>query len=203
MGVPISPMHRPTVGSLLFCISSQHPQVVVRMVGHRGELDDVGVERGQPGVHFFQILGRLAEVVQADDPLGLAVAGDRRRDVFFEVDVFDPLGDGRAQQHAALLFAAAVLAAVVRPPAGDDHGAGPIGKQTLEVDVAVDVVQPQFDQLGALVDQMLVFRDDVPMTAAADADANHRSRVVGWSASRTADFVAQAPSRSESPLIVV
>ncbi len=84
----------------------QHPQIVVRLVGHRGDLDDVGVERRQPGVNLLQVVGRLAEIVQADDPLGLAVTRDHRGDVFFQIDVLDPLGDRAAQQHQPLFFGA-------------------------------------------------------------------------------------------------
>ena len=96
----------PTVGTFDCSHQLQHPQVVVRLVGHGGDLDDVGVERRQPGVDLVQIVGRLAEVVQADDPLGLAEARDRAGDVVFQIDVFDAFGDRAAQQHQPLLFAA-------------------------------------------------------------------------------------------------
>ena len=65
------------------------------------------------------------------------------------------------------------LAAVALAAAGDDHRRGPIGQQPLQVHFAVDVVQPQLDQLGALLDQVAMLGDHVAVTAAGDADANH------------------------------
>ena len=59
------------------------------------------------------------------------------------------------------------------PAAGDHDRAGPIGHQPPDVHLAVDVVQSQFDQLRALVDQVPMFRNDVPVPAATNADANH------------------------------
>ena len=135
------------------------------------------IEPGQPGVDFVQIVRRFAKVVQADDPLGLAVAGNLVGDVLFQVDVLDPLGDRRAQQHQPSLRAAVVLAAVLLAANGDDHRAGPVGQHALQIDLAVDVIEPQLDELGTLLDQVLVLGDHVAMAAAADADANH-----GWSA---------------------
>ncbi len=152
----------------------QHPQVVVRMVGHRADLDDVGIELAQPAVDFVEVVGRLAEVVQADDPLGASETGDRRGHVVFQIDVLDALGDGGPQQQPALLLAAGELPAVGGPAASDDHRAGPVGHQPLQVHLAVDVVQPQFDQTGALVDQVPILGDHVPVPAAANADANHK-----------------------------
>ena len=52
-------------------------------------------------------------------------------------------------------------------------GQGRSATSRLQVHVAVDVVQAQFDQLGALLDQVPMFRDHVPVPAAANADANH------------------------------
>ena len=46
----MSPMQMPRSAPSLSRINCEHPQVVVRLVGHRGELDDVGIERRQPGV---------------------------------------------------------------------------------------------------------------------------------------------------------
>ena len=103
----------------------QHPQVVLRVVGHGADLDDVGVQRGQPAVDVFQVVGRPLEVVHADDPLGGAEAGDLAGDVFLQVDVLGPLGDRRPQEDLPLLFAARVAAAVAVAATGDDHGRGP------------------------------------------------------------------------------
>ena len=53
-------------------------------------------------------------------------------------------------------------------------GQGRSASTRLQVDLAVDVVQPQLDQLGPLFDQVLMLGDDVTMPATADTDANHR-----------------------------
>ena len=78
-----------------------------------------GSQLAQPAVDLLEIVGRLAEVVQADDPLGLAEARNRAGDVFFQVDVLDALGDRRPQQQQPLLLAAGELAAVGGAAAGD------------------------------------------------------------------------------------
>ena len=103
--VPMSPMHMPTVGILLCRVKLQHPQVVVRMVGHRGQLHDVRIEARQPAVHLCEIVGRLAKIVQADDPFRAAETGDRAGDVLLQVDVLHPFGNGRPQQQQPLLLA--------------------------------------------------------------------------------------------------
>ena len=74
-----------------------------------------------------------------------------------------------------LLFAAGPLAAVVLAAAGDDHRRRAIGQQSLEVHLAVDVVEPQLDQLRPLLNQVPMLGDHVAVAAAGDADANH-----GW-----------------------
>ena len=95
----------------------------MRLVGHRGDLDDVGVERLEPGVQLAQIVGRVAEVVVADDPLRLAEAGNLAGDVVFQVDVLDAVGDRLAEQHQPRVFVAGVLAAVLLAADGDDRRA--------------------------------------------------------------------------------
>ena len=160
-------------GNLALARQLQHPQVVAGMVGHGADLDDVGVQAAEAPVDFSEVVGRLAEVVVADDPLGLAEAGDLAGDVLFEIDVLDPLGDGRPQQHQALIFAAGEFSPVRGAAAGDDDRAGPVGDQPLDVRLAVDVIDAEFDELGALLDEVAVFGDDVAMAAAADADADH------------------------------
>ena len=123
---------------------------------------------------LLEVVGRLAEVVEADDPLGLAEAGDLAGDVLFEIDVLDPFGDRGPQEHQALVFAAGEFSPIGGPAAGDDDRAGPVGDQPLDVRFAVDVVDAEFDELGALLDEVAVFGDDVAMSAAADADADHK-----------------------------
>ena len=100
MGVPMSPMHRPIVGTLLCRVSSSIRRLSCGWLAIVAELDDVRIELAQPAVDFVEIVGRLAEVVQADDPLGAAETRNRRGDVLFQIDVLDPLGD-RASATAA------------------------------------------------------------------------------------------------------
>ena len=151
----------------------QHSQVVVRMIGHRADFDDVGIELAEAAVDFVEVVGRLAEVVQTDDPLGASETGDRRGDVVFQIDVLDPFGDGGPQQQPALLLAADEFTAVGSPAASDHDRAGPVRHQPLQVHLSVDIIQPQFDQTGTLVDQVPKLGDHVPVPAAANADANH------------------------------
>src|SRR6185437_17117160 len=80
------------------------------------------------------------------------------------------------QEHPPLFFRTAVFAAVLRSPQGQNHRTRPLGQQPLQVDLAVDVVEPQFDQWRALLDQVLVFRDHVAMATASDTYANHGQR---------------------------
>ena len=54
-------------------------------------------------------------------------------------------------------------------------GHGPLGGQPLEIDLPVDVIQPQLDELGPLAYQVTMLRNDVPVAAAADGDANHET----------------------------
>jgi hypothetical protein len=94
-------------------------------------LDDageLGIKGRQPGVDFFEVVGRLAKVVQADDPLGLAVPRNRRRRVFLQVDIVHAFGDGAAQEHPPLFFRTAVFAAVLRSPQGQNHRTRPLGQ---------------------------------------------------------------------------
>ena len=133
-----------------------------------------GSSAGQPPVDLVQVVGRLAEVVMADDPLGAAETRNLAGDVLLEIDVLDPLGNRRPQEHQPLLFGAGVFSALRRAAAGDDDRAGPVGHQPLDVHFAVDVVHAEFDELGALFDQVPVFGDHVTMSAAADADADHK-----------------------------
>ena len=151
----------------------QDPQVVAGMVGHGRDLDDVRIELRKAAVNLVKVVGRLAEIVETDDPLGLAVAGDFAGNVVFQVDVFDAFDNCRPQQELTLLLRAGPFAAVGRAAAGDDHGARPIGKQATDVDGPADIVQTQFDQLGPLLGKVPVFGDHVTMAAATDTDANH------------------------------
>ena len=151
----------------------EHPQIVVRMVGHDGDFDDVRIKPAQAAMDVLEVVRRFAEVVQADDPLGAAETRDHAGNVFFQIDIFHALGDGRAQQQQALLFGTGELAAVGGAAAGDHHRTRPIGHQPFNVHFAVDVIQTQLDQSSALFDQVSVFCNHVAMTAAANADADH------------------------------
>ncbi len=76
----------------------------MRMICHRGELDDIRLTTGQTGMDLAEVLGRLREVMQADDALRLAEAGNRAGDVVLQVDIVDALGNCRAEQHQPFCF---------------------------------------------------------------------------------------------------
>ena len=120
-----------------------------------------------------EVSGRFSEVVVANNPFCLTEARDLCRDVFFQVDVVGSFSDRRAQQHQSGLFEVGEFSAVTLPPTGHDYRAGSVVEQSLDVDAAMDVVQAQFDQFGALVDQVTMFGDYVPVTAASDANTDH------------------------------
>ena len=158
----------------------QDADVVGGVVDHRRDLHDVRVALRQAAVDLGEVLGRLAEVVEADDPLGLAEAGNGGGDIVFQVDVLDPFGDGRPQEELPLLFRPVPLPAVGGAAAGDHYGARPLGDQAAEVDGPADVVQPQLDQLGPQLGEVPMFVDHETVAAAADADANHNDNEAGW-----------------------
>ncbi len=67
-----------------------------------------------------------------------------------------------------------------------------------QVHVAVDVVEPQLDQLGPLLNQVPVLGDHVPVPAAGNADANHGNRRC-WNASRDK---TRSSRRARPPMLV-
>ena len=120
-----------------------------------------------------EVVGRLAEIVQADDPFGVAEAGYQRRDVLFQVDVLDSLGDGRTQKHQPVLLVAGEAAAVGFPPAAYQHRRRAVGQQPRDVHLAADIVQAQLDQSGTLLDQVPMLGKNHLVTTTANADADH------------------------------
>ncbi len=145
------------------------------MVGHRGDLDDVGVEVGEAPLQAPEVAGGALEVVVTDDPLGLAVAADLPGDVVLEIDVFDPLDDRRPEHELPRLLAAGPMPAVDGAPAGGDHRAGPVAQEPFDLHVALDEVEAQLDQTDPVLRQELVLGDDVPVPAAGDPHADHVS----------------------------
>ncbi len=141
-------MQKPSVGTFEAGDELQHPHRVDGRIGHRDDLHDVGVELCQPLVDLFEVLGRLLEVVVADDPLRVAVAADAAGDVGLEVDVVGPAGDGGAEQGLPLFLAAAPASLLLCPAAGADDGSGPLGQQDMQVGRVVEPIEPQFDELG-------------------------------------------------------
>ncbi len=158
---------------------AEHADVVVGAVGHRADLDDVGVEFGQALVDAFEVVGGLTEVVEADEALGLAVAGDLAGDVVLEVDILHPLGDGRAEEHEPLRLGLGPFSAVAFAAAGDHDRAGAVGQQSLDVDLAVDVVESEFDELRPLFGEVAMLGDHVAVTSAADTNADHGEEIAG------------------------
>ena len=104
VGVPMSPMQTPIVGTLLCRVNSNIRRLSWGWLAIVQILMMSGSSSAQPAVELVQVVGRLAEIVEADDPLRAAEAGDRRGHVVLQVDVLDPLGDRRPQQHQPLLL---------------------------------------------------------------------------------------------------
>jgi len=65
-------------GHLAAAHELEHPQVVVRMVAIVENLTMSGSSSLSRPVQLFEVVGRLAKVVQADDPLGAAETGIER-----------------------------------------------------------------------------------------------------------------------------
>ena len=119
------------------------------------------------------------EVMMADDALGLAIAGHLHRDVVLEIDVVGPLDDRRPQQEQPLLLRLLPAATIDGPPAGDDHGAGPIREQPLYLHGPLDVIEPELDKLDTVVGKVLVLGNHVPVPATSDTHADHSALIGG------------------------
>src|SRR5207302_7459326 len=72
----------------------QQTQVVGRLQGGDGDLDDVGVRGAHLRVDLFQVVGNAAKVVIADDALGVLVAAQVVDDVELEIHPIEA-GDDR------------------------------------------------------------------------------------------------------------
>lgn len=149
----------------------------MRIVRHGGKLDNVGIEFSQALVNFPDILRCLMKIVIADNPFGLSKSWNRTGDVFFEIHVVDPLGDCRTEQHQPLLLALVPLAAILLATAGDDDRTGPIRNKPLQIHGPHDVIDAQFNELGALFRQMLMLGDHHLVPAAANTYCNHSNRI--------------------------
>ncbi len=120
-----------------------------------------------------RVLRRDAEVVIADDAFCFAESRNGGGDVFLEVDPLAAFGDGGAQEQLPGLLGSRPATAVGLSAAGDDDRARPVGQEALEVYIAVDVIQPKLDELRTALDEVLVLGNHVPVTTAADTDAEH------------------------------
>ena len=152
----------------------EHPQIIGGMVRHGRDLDNVGIHRGESLVQEREVGRGLLEVMVANDPLRHPVAANAGSDVILEVYIIGPFDDGRPQQGQPRLFGMLPAAAVALPPAGHDDGAGAVPEEPLHLHLALEIVEPQLDEPDAVLHQMLVFGDHVPMPATADAHADHR-----------------------------
>ena len=168
--VPHAYTHRRNRGRPHQC---HHPQVVPGMIRHRGDLHDIGIQGGEPGVERLEIDGRLVKIVVADDPLRRAIAWHALGDIILEIDVIGPLDDRRSQHQPAGFLGLPPASTIRCAAAGGNHGAVSFPEQTRHLHGPLDVIKPQFHQADAVVGQILVFGDDVPMTAPSDADADH------------------------------
>ena len=176
----------------------QHPQIVGRMICHRGNLDDVGIEFGEPLVQEHEVGGCFLEVVVTHDPLRLAIPRHLGGDVVLEIDVVGPLDDRRAEEHEAGLFGLLPAAAVGDPAAGHDDRAGPLRKEPFRLHRALEVIEPQFDEWHAVLREMAVLCNDVSMPASADADADHGCRRPPFTFAETGGRVRVATASATS-----
>jgi hypothetical protein len=124
-------------------------------------------------MNCIQILRRPLKIVQADDPLRLSIPGYQACDVFFQVNVLDPTHDRRPQEHLPRFFTPRPFASVHLTPAGNHDWPRPIREQAPQVHFAVDVIQPQLYELRALLDQVTMLGNDVPVPTSPDAYADH------------------------------
>ena len=99
------------------------------------------------------------------------------RDVFFQVNVVDTLGNCLTQQRQAVDVAGGPLAAIFFAAAGRDDGAAAIGEQAFDVHRAADVVQTQLDQLSPLFSDMASFCNHATVATTADTNANHEAGI--------------------------
>ena len=151
----------------------QHPHIIVRFISRRGDLDDVGIEAGQPGMNFRQVLRCLTKVVQADDSLRPPVNGNSVRDIRLQIDVLDTFRNRGSQQHQSRFFTPLPFPLVLDAPTGGDHRARAVAKQPLQIDLPPDVIQADLDHLSSLLDQVSMFRHHMPVTTTSDTHANH------------------------------
>ncbi len=155
----------------------EHPEVILRVVGHRGDLDDVRIEGGHAIVKGLEILRRFVKIVIADDAFGLAVSGNRGRDILFQVDVVHSFGDGGPKNELPLLFSPPKPSPITFSAARHDHRAGTFVEEPLHVDRTIDVVEPNFDQLHALLRKIPMLCDHMPMASSSNADTNDTVRI--------------------------
>ena len=149
---------------------------------------------------MIQVLGRFLEIVIADDPLRFAKPRDAGGDVFFQIDILHAGDDCLPQQHEAIFLAFGPAPAVFFAAASDDHRAGPLREQALEIRRRHQKIQPQLDELAALLGQMLVLGDQMAMSAAADRDAQDRR--FGHFGSNSRENAIVSSSNSQNALTV-
>ena len=76
------------------------------------DLDDVRIFGAHAIVNRLYVLGSLHKIMITDDAFGFSIAGDLPRDVFFQVNVVDTLGNCLTQQRQAVDVAGGPLAAI-------------------------------------------------------------------------------------------
>jgi len=122
---------------------------------------------------FFQVFRGAAKIVVADDPLGLAEAGNGPGRVFLQVHVLHAGHNRAAEQHPALIFAAGETAAVLGTAHGDDDRAGAVVDQAIEAYPTLEVVQPQFEQLRSLFGHVFHLGPEHPVPPATNTHTDH------------------------------
>ena len=120
-------------------------------------------------VELFWTLSRGFTVIVADGIRGEAAKAEQRNAT---------VADLVREHHATHFQCTPSLARILLADAGARENLASLrqvvlGGEPLEIDLAVDVIQPQLDELGPLADQVAMLGDHVPMAAAADGYANH------------------------------
>ena len=172
----MSPIHMPTVGTFDWAINCSIRTLSWGLLAIVANLTISACLAANCACTAEQIVGRLVEVVQTDNAFRLTVARHGLGHIVLQINILDSMHNRGTQQHQAIGFGPLPFAAVGLPPTTDDHGSGSVVEQTLEIDLAGNIVQSQFHQLRSLFHQMSVFGDHMLVTPAANTHTDHRSR---------------------------
>ena len=166
--------HADTDGWRFGCLDKfEHADVVMRSIGHRCNLDDIGVELGHPLVDIFQVFRRFAKIMETDNPLCLSVSRNSRCNILLKIDIVHALGDCHTQNRLTGFFTSAIFSTILLAPAGGNHRSGSLAEEFFKVNIPLYKIEAEFHQLGTLRGKMLMLGDHVSVPTAADGNTNH------------------------------